>query len=124
LASGPTGIGHRQAQYLERLPCHTWLRDRLERTRPVGGVLAAPPTRSVVRAAPGPGWALVGDSGCHQDPWSGFGMDTAARQATALAACVDDPDWSTEYARRRDSVTLERFTQTVTLGRDLRQLVA
>ena len=43
-------------------------------------------------AAAGPGWALVGDAGAYQDPWSGRGMDTAARQAAALAATLtEDP---------------------------------
>jgi len=114
------GAGTREHQYQERLRSHVWLRDRLERTHPVAGVVAAPPSHSVVREAAGPGWALVGDAGTHQDPWSGFGMDTAARQAVALANSIHDADSPAAYARARDSVTLERFTQTVTLGRDLR----
>jgi len=116
------GSGTREQQYQERLTFHTWIRDRLDRTQPVGGVVAAPPSHSVIREAAGPGWALVGDAGTHQDPWSGYGMDTAARQAVALADNIHDTDPLAAYARARDEVTLERFTQTVTLGRDLRLL--
>lgn len=123
VAAWSPGSAARQAQYAARLRDHDWLWDRLERTQPVSGLVAAPPTPSVVRQAAGPGWALVGDAGTHQDPWSGFGMDTAARQATALAACVEDVDRPGAFARERDAVTLERFEQTVTLGRDLRALV-
>jgi len=116
------GSGTREQQYQERLTAHTWFRDRLDRTQPVGGVVAAPPSHSVVREAAGPGWALVGDAGTHQDPWSGYGMDTAARQAVVLADNIHDTDPTASYASARDEVTLERFTQTVTLGRDLRLL--
>ena len=81
---------------------------------------------NVVVDAAGPGWALVGDAGTYQDPWSGRGMDTAARQAAALAATLtDDPaGWNADYARARDGVTLERFDTTVRLAPDLRLMLA
>jgi flavin-dependent dehydrogenase len=88
-------------------------------------MFVGPPHDSVMRQAAGRGWALVGDSGTHQDPWSGFGMDTAARQAEALADCLstDSPDWATDYADARDAVTAERFSMTVTHMPDLRTLM-
>ena len=46
------------------------------------------PHDDFVRAAAGPGWALVGDAGLHQDPWTGRGMDSAGLSAEALADAV------------------------------------
>jgi hypothetical protein len=52
-------------------------------------------------------------------------MDTAARQAEALADCLsaDSPNWATDYADARDAVTAERFSMTVTHMPDLRTLM-
>ncbi len=108
-----------------RLPEHVGLWPRLRATAPVGGLFVGPPRDSVIREAAGRGWALVGDAGTHQDPWSGFGMDTAARQAEVLGECVasGSPTWAADYAAARDRVTLERFATTVTHAPDLRALV-
>src|SRR4029079_12714728 len=38
----------------------------------------------------GPGWALVGDAGCRKDPVTGYGIADACRDATLLAAALDD----------------------------------
>ncbi|HEY7060874.1 MAG TPA: NAD(P)/FAD-dependent oxidoreductase [Chloroflexota bacterium] len=38
----------------------------------------------------GPGWALVGDAGYHQDPNTGLGISNAFRDAELLAAAIDD----------------------------------
>ena len=43
-----------------------------------------------VRAATGPGWALVGDAGYHRDPITGHGMTDAFRDAELLARRIDD----------------------------------
>ena len=53
-------------------------------------------------------------------------MDTAARQAEALAEVVtsEPSEWNDAYAAVRDSVTLDRFTMTVTMAPVLRQLLA
>ncbi len=52
-------------------------------------------------------------------------MDTAARQAESLAETVssDRSDWNEAYRASRDSVTLDRFTMTVTLAPDLRRML-
>ncbi len=47
-------------------------------------------TRSFVRAAAGPGWALVGDAGMKKDPVTAQGISTAFRCAEMLAAAADD----------------------------------
>ncbi len=123
VAEWSTTARARAAQLDERLSHHPGLAPRLAATTAASGVVAAPPTPSEVLAASGPGWALVGDAGTHQDPWSGEGMDTAARQARALAEAVaGGAGWEARYQAARDDVTLDAFQQTVTAMRDLRVL--
>lgn len=72
------------------------------------------------RQAAGPGWALVGDAGCHKDPHSVQGIGDAARSALLLAeelATVDP--WADRldealdrYARRRDEDLLPMYDFT------------
>ena len=111
--------------FVSRLQEHRGLWPRLKAAEPLGKIFVGPPQDSVIREAAGPGWALVGDAGTYQDPWTGFGMDTAARQAEALANVVtaDPSDWNNAYATARDSVTLDRFTMTVTMAPDLRRML-
>jgi 2-polyprenyl-6-methoxyphenol hydroxylase-like FAD-dependent oxidoreductase len=49
---------------------------------PVRGAMRLP---NHVRAATGPGWALVGDAGYHRDPITGHGITDAFRDAELLA---------------------------------------
>src|SRR5688500_3894778 len=72
--------------FATRLEQHRGLWSRLVDVTDATPLFLGLPNDSVVRTGAGPGWALVGDAGTHQDPWSGFGMDTAARQAEALAS--------------------------------------
>lgn len=105
---------------------HPGLRERVAAAAPLGKVVTGLDHDNVVRTAAGPGWALVGDAGTYQDPWSGRGMDTAARQARALAEALsaDPHDWVDRYATRRDEATLERFDATVSLAPDLQRMLA
>ncbi|HEU0109093.1 MAG TPA: NAD(P)/FAD-dependent oxidoreductase [Vicinamibacteria bacterium] len=61
------------------------------------------------RKAFGPGWALVGDAGCHKDPLVAQGIMDAFRDADLLAAAGDD---LAEYARRRDEAALDMYELT------------
>jgi flavin-dependent dehydrogenase len=123
IALWSTTAAARAAQFDERLRDHRGLAARLQATTPVSGVIAAPPSPSEVLAASGPGWALVGDAGTHQDPWSGEGMDTAALQARELgAALAGGAGWEARYQRGRDDVTLDTFHETVTGMQDLSSL--
>lgn len=110
--------------FMSRLEEHRGLWPRIEAAEPLGKIFVGPPQDSVIRQAAGPGWALVGDAGTYQDPWTGFGMDTAARQAEALAEVVTPhpSDWNDAYAAARDDVTLDRFTMTVTGAPDIRRV--
>ncbi|MFI5269707.1 MAG: NAD(P)/FAD-dependent oxidoreductase [Chloroflexota bacterium] len=80
----------------------------------------------------GPGWALVGDAGMHQDPWSGHGMDNACVHAAFLAEALRDwlsgaateQDALGRYHQRRDADSLETYHRTVIMSRDMRQQLA
>lgn len=113
------------AAYFEhRLLQHRGLWPRYRASRPWGRLWAAPPEDSVVRTASGPGWALVGDSGLHQDPWSGLGLDTAARSARLLQVAIRSTGhrWPATYAAARDDAELARWERTTVAARDLRAL--
>jgi 2-polyprenyl-6-methoxyphenol hydroxylase-like FAD-dependent oxidoreductase len=106
---------------------HRGLGERFEAATVQGRLLGQGPQRNVVRVPIGPGWALVGDAGMHQDPWTGEGMDSAARSARALAGVLDDhlrgritaSEATARYHAERDAQGLENFHDTVTEGRDL-----
>jgi flavin-dependent dehydrogenase len=97
--------------------------DRMNGITWVSGVFTGLPADSVWRAACGPGWALVGDAGSAQDPWSGLGMDTAARQAEAFVEAYDSNDWPSGYQAFRRERTYPGFAETTRFAPDLRQLL-
>jgi menaquinone-9 beta-reductase len=123
---------NRETAFEARLARHVGLFDRYRASSPIGGVLGSGPVDAVIRQPSGPGWALVGDAGMHQDPWTGLGMDNAGTHATFLAAAIDEclsgraseNAAFAEYGRRRVEHALEGFNETARLGRDLSQLVS
>ena len=99
------------------------LAERLEaavRTSAVRGMLRMP---NHLRAAYGPGWALVGDAGFHRDAVTAHGISDAFRDAELLACALDqalrgDTDEATALARyesRRDRALKEIFDLTSAL---------
>jgi flavin-dependent dehydrogenase len=112
------------AQRLEEtLRTNPRLWDRRQAMTWTSRVFTGRPHDSVWREAGGPGWALVGDAGTLQDPWSGLGMDTAARQAEAFVdAFTGRPDdWNAGFERLRREATYDDFRETTQLAEDLRQ---
>lgn len=73
----------------------------------------------------GPGWALVGDAGCHKDPFMALGICDAFRDADLLASALGDglagrqplDAALAEYERRRNEATLPEFHQNLALAR-------
>lgn len=116
--------------FTDRLRHHAGLAGRFDAASSASGLLGRGPQSNIVRVPVGPGWALVGDAGMQQDAWTGLGMDNAGVHARLLAAAVDD--WFTgrapreaalsSFHRARDDHALAGFHETVSLGRDLRQL--
>ena len=102
---------------------HHGLWDRYVSAERVDRLFGSGPQDDWVRTAAGPGWALVGDSGLHQDPWSGAGMDCAGVSAALLVdsycSAGGSDSWIQDYQRSRDDRMLEIFHDTVAGAADL-----
>jgi flavin-dependent dehydrogenase len=78
-----------------------------------------------LRKPHGPGWALVGDAGCHKDPFLALGVCDALRDAELLAEALDDGFAGrhpldaalVDYERRRNEATLPDYHQNLALAR-------
>lgn len=72
----------------------------------------------------GPGWALVGDAGCHKDPFLALGVCDALRDAELLADALDEGlsgrrplDVAlADYERRRNEATLPDYRENLHLA--------
>jgi flavin-dependent dehydrogenase len=70
----------------------------------------------------GPGWALVGDAGCHKDPYLALGICDAFRDAEWLAEAVDDglsgrcalDTALAEFERRRNEAGMRDYHENLT----------
>jgi flavin-dependent dehydrogenase len=113
-----------QSRFDALLRRHHGLWDRYVGSRVDGRLFGSGPEPDYVRRAAGPGWALVGDSGMHQDPWTGAGMDCAGVSAALLVESYLEAGgtdtWIDGYDRRRDEQMLDGFHETVTGAADLR----
>jgi flavin-dependent dehydrogenase len=73
----------------------------------------------------GPGWALVGDAGCHKDPLLALGCCDALRDAELLAEAADEglsgarhlDDALASYESRRNTATLPDYYDNVQAAR-------
>jgi flavin-dependent dehydrogenase len=78
-----------------------------------------------LRVPHGPGWALVGDAGCHKDPYLALGICDALRDAELLADAIDAglsgrapmDDALAGYQRARDAATLPDYRQNLQSAR-------
>ena len=119
-----------EAAFDARLGGHPGIVARYRSSKPISRILASGPKDALIRQASGPGWALVGDAGLQQDPWTGFGMDNAGVHAGFLAEAIDDwlsgrsseDDAFRTYRMRRDQHALPGFDFTAEYGRDLTRL--
>ena len=115
-----------------RIGRHRQIAERYGAAQRDAAVLGTAPEDNYVRFPYGEGWALVGDAGMHQDPWSGRGIDMAAVHASILAdeltpALQGDADLLDALARyrtRRDEHGLDKWRETVAHADDLTQLTA
>jgi len=73
----------------------------------------------------GPGWALVGDAGCHKDPFLALGICDAFRDADFLVEALDNgfsgrvelPSALAEYEQRRNDGMREDYFQNLSGAR-------
>ena len=73
----------------------------------------------------GPGWALVGDAGCHKDPVMAHGICDAFRDADFLSTAIHEGlagqgpvhDALMSYERRRNEATIEEYRENIAAAR-------
>ena len=126
-----------ERQFLAALDGVPPLGDRVRAGRRADRFYGATDVRNYLRKPFGPGWALVGDAGCHKDPYLALGITDAFRDAELLANALheglsrsrDLDDALAEYERRRNDATMPdyrlnleraRFTPISTTERMLR----
>jgi flavin-dependent dehydrogenase len=114
------------ARFEELLRRHEGLWPRYSQAQKSSRLLGSGPQPDFVRQPAGPGWALVGDSTIHQDPWSGVGMDSAGVSALILADCIlaaggagDGGEFAAAYEQARDERVLGWYHDTVAGAADL-----
>jgi flavin-dependent dehydrogenase len=78
-----------EASFLSALDEVPGLRERVRAGRREERFLGATDLPNFFRTPFGPGWALVGDAGFHQDPYLALGISDAFRDAEQLAEAID-----------------------------------
>ncbi len=97
------------------------LSDRVRAGRREERIYGATDLPNFLRRPCGPGWALVGDAGCHKDPFMALGICDAFRDAELLADALDDAftgrrafdDAMAHYHRLRDQATLVDYRRNI-----------
>jgi flavin-dependent dehydrogenase len=79
-----------ERQFLAALDGVPALGERVRAGRRADRFYGATDLRNFLRKPYGPGWALVGDAGCHKDPYLALGVADAFRDAELLANAVHD----------------------------------
>ncbi len=119
--------GQHEAKYHEHLLNHKGITERMGAAKPIGGVYSHGAAVNYLRTPQGSGWALVGDAGQYQDPWSGVGIDSASMAATFLADAIigwfsgksSEDEALSGFHQRRNDVCGAFFKMTVEEGREI-----
>jgi menaquinone-9 beta-reductase len=114
-------------RFVRRMARHPGIAPRLAAASRHGAMRGAGPTPNFVRVPFGPGWALVGDSEMHRDPWTGQGLDSAGSHALALGDAVTrwfrgeltEEEAGRAYEGERDRLSLAAYESTVRGSRNL-----
>jgi flavin-dependent dehydrogenase len=129
-----------ERQFLAALDGVPALAERVRAGRRADRFYGATDLRNFLRKPYGPGWALVGDAGCHKDPYLALGIADAFRDAELLATAVDDGlsgrrnlyEALADYERQRNESTMAdyranleraRFTPVAQTERALRAAI-
>ncbi len=130
-----------ERQFLAAIDGVPHLGERVRSGRRAERFYGATDLRNFLRRPYGPGWALVGDAGCHKDPYLALGVCDAFRDAELLATAVSSAlagqraldDALADYETRRNEATLPeyrvnleraRFTPLRAQERELRAALA
>jgi flavin-dependent dehydrogenase len=114
-------MGERFMQAVERAPA---LAERVRAGRREERFYGAANLPNFLRKPFGPGWALVGDAGCHKDPYLGLGCGDAFRDADFLADAIAEGLSGTVpldealacYEQRRNMATLPDYRMNLSFA--------
>ncbi len=114
-----------ERQFLAALDGMPTLGERVRAGRRADRFYGATDLRNFLRKPYGAGWALVGDAGCHKDPYLALGVADAFRDAELLATAVDDGlserralDLAlADYERRRNELTMPDYRMNLDRAR-------
>ena len=114
-----------ERQFLAAVDGVPALGERIRAGRRADRFYGATDLRNFLRTPYGPGWALVGDAGCHKDPYRALGVCDAFRDAElradavadALSGDVPEDEAFARYERRRNEATLPDYHENLHLAR-------
>jgi flavin-dependent dehydrogenase len=114
-----------EGQFMQAVAGVPTLAERIRNGRREERFRGAVDVPNFLRKPYGPGWALVGDAGCHKDPFLALGVCDAFRDAELLADALDDglsgcrplAETLAGYEQRRNEATLPDYQQNIQLAR-------
>ena len=112
---------HLEASFIAALDLAPGLGERMRVGRRVDRFFGSGDLPNFLRRPFGPGWALVGDAGCHKDPFLAFGIADALRDAELLAKAAHDGISGmrpieaalADYERERNEATLPDYFENL-----------
>jgi flavin-dependent dehydrogenase len=122
LSAVRSNVEHELMSVIDRVPR---LSERVRAGRRAERFYGAAQLPNFLRRPHGPGWALVGDAGCHKDPVRALGICDALRDADLLADSLSDAlsglrseaDALSHYQRRRNHATLDEYHDNIRAAR-------
>lgn len=114
-----------EGQFLAAIDTIPALAERVRGGRREERFRGASDVPNFLRKPYGPGWALVGDAGCHKDPFLALGICDAFRDAELLTDALDEglsgraplAAALADYERRRNEATLPDYRQNLQMAR-------
>ena len=114
-----------ERQFLAAVDRMPTLGERVRAGRRADRFYGATDLRNFLRRPYGRGWALVGDAGCHKDPYLALGITDAFRDAEILATAIDDglagrrelSDALADYERVRNESTMPDYRMNLDRAR-------
>jgi len=122
LAAVRSDIEAQMMAVIDRVPD---LSQRVRSGRREERIYGAAQLPNFLRKPYGPGWALVGDAGCHKDPARALGICDALRDAELLADSLTaslsggtpEAEALSEYERRRNQATMDEYEANLRAAR-------
>ena len=119
-------VGHNlEESFMQAIDQIPGLGERLRGGRREERLYGALDQPNFLRKPFGPGWALVGDAGCHKDPFLALGISDAFRDAEFLADAIDATlsgrssyeQAMSQYERLRNESTLPDYNRNIRLAK-------